>query len=126
MLLYPPRFAGVNVGASPDPDPLAPGQTCPACRGVSTFYHRDPATGPELVCTDCLTGAFDTTDPSPLPPTLRVRVLGPLPGSNLVILEYYLDPPAAPGPLPRSGAALKGPGSESTPRRAPVRRHAKP
>ncbi|QDU24184.1 hypothetical protein ETAA1_61980 [Urbifossiella limnaea] len=98
MSIYPPRSALVNLGGPLDPDPFSPGQVCPGCRGVSTFYHRDPATGPELVCTDCLTGAFDTTDPSPPPPTLRVRVLGPLPNSTIVIHEYYLDPPVAPGP----------------------------
>lgn len=94
MSLYPFRFPGVNPGEALDPDPYAPGQACPHCRGVATFFYHERGAAPQLVCTDCLTGAFDSTDPTPPAPPLRVRLLGHLPGTTVGVYEYYFEPTA--------------------------------
>jgi hypothetical protein len=92
--LYPGSGPGGDAaGGPPPPDRFDPGRPCPGCRGVATFLDRQPGEDPVLVCTDCVTGAFDTTWADPLPPPFRVRLLGWLPGGTVAVFEYGLDPP---------------------------------
>jgi hypothetical protein len=97
MSLYRPGFVGVNLLGEPAPDLYYPGQTCPACRGVATFFYHDPPAEPELVCTDCLTGRFDSTNPDP---PMRARLIGTLPGTAVAVYEYVFEVPVELEPPP--------------------------